>query len=80
MDTSLIFNVNRRAQHLDDVNNTMLKVHNWFTINNLVLNEIRFALPNVRSSACKVILNRDILDFVEKTVFLGTQSCSGVLT
>ena len=75
-DTSLIFNVNRRAQHLDDVNNAMPKVHNWFTINNLVLNEkktkcIRFALPNVRSSACNVILNRDILDFVEKTVFLG---------
>ena len=75
-DTSLIFNVNRRAQHLDDVNNAMLKVHNWFTINNLVLNEkktkcIRFALPNVRSSACNVILNRDILEFVEKTVFLG---------
>ena len=35
-DTSLIFNVNRRAQHLADVNNAMLKVHNWSTINNLV--------------------------------------------
>ena len=32
---------------------------------------IRFALPNVRSNACNVILNRDILNFVEKTVFLG---------
>ena len=75
-DTSLIFKINRRAQNLDDVNNALLQVQNWFTANNLVLNEkktkcIRFALPNVKSSDCDIILNKEKLEFVDKTVFLG---------
>ena len=75
-DTSLIFKINRRATNLDDVNNALLQVHDWFTANNLVLNGkktkcIRFALPNVKSSDCDIILNQEKLEFVDKTVFLG---------
>ena len=60
----------------DDVNNALLQVHNWFTANNLVLNEkktkcIRFALPNVKSRDCDIVLNKEKLEFVDKTVFLG---------
>ena len=75
-DTSLIFKINRRAQDLDDVNNALLQVHNWFTANNLVLNGkktkcIRFALPNVKSSNSDIVLNKEVLEFVDKTIFLG---------
>ena len=75
-DTSLIFKINRRASNLDDVNNALLQVQHWFTANNLVLNGkktkcIRFALPNVKSTDCDIVLNKEKLEFVDKTVFLG---------
>ena len=38
-DTSLVFKINRRKNNYDDVNNALLKVQNWFTSNNLVLND-----------------------------------------
>lgn len=75
-DTSLIFKIDRRSLNLDDVNNSILEVQNWFTVNNLVLNEkktkcIRFTLPNVKSSECDIILNGEKLEFINQTVFLG---------
>ena len=75
-DTSLIFNIDRRRRTLDDVNNSIIQVQNWFNANNLALNEkktkcIRFSLPNVKSSECDIILNSEKLEFINQTVFLG---------
>lgn len=75
-DTSLIFKIDRRTQNFDDVNDSILQVQNWFTANNLVLNEkktkcIRFSLPNVKSSDCDIVLNGEKLEFINETVFLG---------
>ncbi len=76
-DTSLIFKLNRRSNNYDEVNNALTKVHNWFTKNNLVLNDkktkcIRFILPNVKSNVCDdILLNGQKLEFVKETTFLG---------
>ncbi|CAF4750832.1 unnamed protein product [Pieris macdunnoughi] len=75
-DTSLIFKVDRRSQNRDDVNNSILRVQNWFTVNNLALNDkktkcIRFTLPNVKSKECDIMLNEGKLEFINQTVFLG---------
>lgn len=75
-DTSLIFKVSRKAQDIDEVNSALSQIHNWFTKNNLVLNPkktkcIKFSLPNVRSNKFDIVLNREKLDYVDDTVFLG---------
>lgn len=75
-DTSLIFKIGRRTNNFDDVNSSILRVYEWFTINNLALNEkktkcIKFCLPNVQNNECYVALNGQKLEFVKETVFLG---------
>lgn len=75
-DTSLIFKINRRTNNYDEVNNAIVKVQNWFTVNNLVLNDkktkcIRFVLPNVQGNDCDILLNGKKLEFVKETTFLG---------
>lgn len=75
-DTSLVFNIDRNKQNYDDVNETLAKVLNWFTTNNLQLNAkktkcIKFTLPNVRNNTCDINLNGEKLELVDSTVFLG---------
>uniref|UniRef100_A0A2H1VUE0 SFRICE_004274 n=1 Tax=Spodoptera frugiperda TaxID=7108 RepID=A0A2H1VUE0_SPOFR len=64
-----------RGSH-GDVNSSILRVYDWFTINNLALNEkktkcIKFCLPNVQNNECYVALNGQKLEFVKETIFLG---------
>lgn len=75
-DTSLIFKTDRHSSCFDEVNSTLSKVVNWFTSNNLLLNAkktkcIQFELPNVKSPPPNIMLNGEILDLVDDTVFLG---------
>lgn len=75
-DTSLIFNINRSTNNFDDVNDALAQILKWFTINNLQLNAkktkcINFVLPNVKSSTADLKLNKDKLELVDTTVFLG---------
>lgn len=75
-DTSLIFKINRQEKQFDNANITLSHVLNWFTANNLVLNSkktkcIKFTLPNVRAAETKMFIDKDKLDLVEETVFLG---------
>lgn len=75
-DTSLIFKVSRQAQDIDEVNGALSLIHDWFTKNNLVLNPkktkcVKFTLPNVRSNKLDIVLNKEKLDYVDDTVFLG---------
>lgn len=75
-DTSLMFKVSRKQSANDDVNNAISEVVNWFTINNLLLNEkktkcVRFELPNVKSVPTNVLIKGEKLDLVESTKFLG---------
>ncbi|CAH2236702.1 jg20920 [Pararge aegeria aegeria] len=75
--TSLMFKIKRRELALDDVNNYLAKVVQWFEANNLVLNEnktkcIKFTLPNVKHVKTTIQLNNEELNPVDTTVFLGT--------
>lgn len=76
-DTSLIFQVDRKTMNFDYINDTLAKISNWFTVNNLLLNSnktkcIRFALPNVKlASTVNIKLNDEYLELIDKTTFLG---------
>jgi hypothetical protein len=75
-DTSLVFKVDRKSSDYSGVNNTLVKVLDWFTTNNLLLNAkktkcVRFALPNVRPVETKIFLNNECLEMVDKALFLG---------
>ena len=75
-DTSLIFNVDRTKDNYDDVSNDLSQVHEWFTMNNLLLNAtktkcVKFALPNVKPVTTKIMLNGEQLNLIDSTVFLG---------
>lgn len=75
-DTSLIFKVKRQQSVFDDVNDAICDVVDWFTVNNLLLNEkktncLRFALPNVRLVANNILMKGETLDLVDSTKFLG---------
>lgn len=76
-DTSLIFKVKRQENNFDVVNDALSTIVDWFTANNLLLNAkktkcIKFTLPNVKQVDCaKVSLKGDVLEFEDKTVFLG---------
>ena len=75
-DTSLIFKVKRHQLDYDDVNSAISNIVNWFTVNNLLLNEkktkcVKFLLPNVKSAFANILIKGQRLDLVESTVFLG---------
>lgn len=75
-DTSLIFKVNRNRNDFNEINNTLTRVTHWFSINNLVLNAkktkcIKFATPNVKNLGPNIVINNEVLETVESTVFLG---------
>ncbi|RVE47616.1 hypothetical protein evm_007713 [Chilo suppressalis] len=75
-DTSLLFNVDRRKNNYDDVNNALSQVLQWFNVNNLKINAnktkcIKFSLPNVKVEHIEIKLNNNKLDLVDSTTFLG---------
>ena len=75
-DTSLIFKTDRNKNNFHDVNDTLSRVSNWFTTNNLLLNSkktkcVMFSLPNVSNCIPDLVLNGEALEIVESTVFLG---------
>lgn len=75
-DTSLIFKVKRQQSNYDEVNNAISSIVNWFTVNNLLLNEkktkcIKFVLPNVNPVTTDIFIKGQRLDLVQSTVFLG---------
>lgn len=75
-DTSLIFKVDRKKTNFDDVNSALIKVFDWFTVNNLLLNSnktkcVRFTMPNVKQLDINLTLNNEIVSFVDSTIFLG---------
>ena len=75
-DTSLVFKVERKLMDFSEINETLGKVLDWFTINNLLLNAkktkcVRFALPNVGPVESSIVLNGECLEFVDKAIFLG---------
>lgn len=77
-DTSLVFKINRTSvqDNISHVNTALKQLHEWFTVNNLVLNAkktkcIHFKLPNVAHSIGSVKINNEVLDVIENTVFLG---------
>lgn len=69
--------MNRQSYNIDEVNNTLKLVFNWFTANNLVLNPkktkyINFSLAHTNTSIKKnVILNNESIELVETATFLG---------
>ncbi|KAG7296652.1 hypothetical protein JYU34_000923 [Plutella xylostella] len=75
-DTSLLFKVKRRENNFNEINSILSDIHDWFTVNNLLLNSkktkcIKFTLPNVRQCDTNIILDGNKLDLVNDTVFLG---------
>lgn len=75
-DTSLIFNVDRRKDTFDDVNDSLSQVLHWFTTNNLLLNAkktkcVKFTMPNVRQVNTNIIMNNERIEVINSTVFLG---------
>lgn len=75
-DTSLIFKVKRGQQNCDEVNSAISDIVNWFTVNNLLLNEkktkcIKFTLPNVKRVDPDIIIKGDRLEPDQTTRFLG---------
>ena len=75
-DTSLLFRVSRQESIYDDVNNAISQVVEWFTANNLLLNEkktkcVKFVLPKVKAVPARIMMKNYILDFVDSAVFLG---------
>lgn len=75
-DTSLVFKVDRSKANYDDVNASLSRVLNWFTVNNLLLNSkktkcIKFTLPNVLNRPANIEINGEALTLVDSTTFLG---------
>lgn len=75
-DTSLLFKVKRRQHSFDEVNNAISEIVDWFTVNNLLLNEkktkcVYFTLSPVTRPLNSVIVKNKILDLEDTAVFLG---------
>lgn len=82
-DTSLIFKVDRSKSNYDDVNDSLSRVLEWFTVNNLLLNAkktkcIKFTLPNVKHYPTNIKINGETLDLVKSTIFLGLNIDAGL--
>ncbi|GBP00812.1 hypothetical protein EVAR_77013_1 [Eumeta japonica] len=75
-DTSLLFKIDRLQPAFDEVNSTIFEVVEWFSINNLLLNErktkhFRFFLTSAQPVNGKAMVKNEILDIVDTTLFLG---------
>ena len=75
-DTSLIFKVKRQQTNINDVNNALSNLVDWFSVNNLLLNGnktkcIRFTTPNVKQVPVRVKVKDEELEIVDRAVFLG---------
>lgn len=75
-DTSLLFKIYRQQNNYDDVNAAISSVVDWFTANNLLLNEkktkcVKFVLPNVKPVVSSIKIKDELLDFEDSTIFLG---------
>ncbi|KAA5586706.1 hypothetical protein F3H14_35810, partial [Pseudomonas aeruginosa] len=75
-DTSLLFKIKRHLEDYDDVNDAILRVVHWFSVNNLLLNNkktkcIKFTTPNVRQVDTNITVSGETLELVDSTVFLG---------
>lgn len=75
-DTSFTFNVPRKTNDFTEVENTLTKVLEWFTANNLLLNSnkttcIKFGMPNVANTDISIVLDGNALKFVNTGKFLG---------
>ncbi|GBP62322.1 Probable RNA-directed DNA polymerase from transposon BS [Eumeta japonica] len=75
-DTSLLFKINGHQPAYNEVNSTISEVVEWFGINNLLFNEkktklVKFSFTNAKPVDENVMINNEILDIVDTTIFLG---------
>ncbi|GBP08288.1 Probable RNA-directed DNA polymerase from transposon BS [Eumeta japonica] len=75
-DTSLLFKINRQQPAYDEVNSAISEIVEWFSINNLLLNErktkfVKFTLISAKLIDANVMDKIEVLDFVDTALFLG---------
>ncbi|GBP65245.1 Probable RNA-directed DNA polymerase from transposon BS [Eumeta japonica] len=75
-DTSLLFKINKHKSAFDEVNSTISEIVEWFSINNLLLNErktklVKFFLSDSKLIDTNVMVKNEVLDIVDTTLFLG---------
>ncbi|GBP21545.1 Probable RNA-directed DNA polymerase from transposon BS [Eumeta japonica] len=74
--TSLLFKIDRHKSAFDEVNSTIFENVEWFSINNLLLNErktklVKFSLSDSKLIDINVIVKNGVLDIVDTTLLLG---------
>ncbi|GBP00202.1 Probable RNA-directed DNA polymerase from transposon BS [Eumeta japonica] len=75
-DTSLLFKIDRHKPAFDEVNSTISEIVEWFSINNLLLNErktklVKFSLSDSKLIETNVMVKNEVLGIVDTTLFLG---------
>ncbi|GBP84437.1 Probable RNA-directed DNA polymerase from transposon BS [Eumeta japonica] len=75
-DTSLLFKIDGHQPAFDEVNSTISEIVEWFSINNLLLNErksklVKFSLSDSKLIDTNVMVKNEVLDVVDTTLFLG---------
>ncbi|GBP36871.1 Probable RNA-directed DNA polymerase from transposon BS [Eumeta japonica] len=75
-DTSLLFKIDRHQPAFDEVNSTISEIIEWFSINNLLLNErktklVKFSLPDSKLIDTNVMVKNEVLYIVDTNLFLS---------
>ncbi|GBP88575.1 Probable RNA-directed DNA polymerase from transposon BS [Eumeta japonica] len=74
-DISLLFKINRQQPAFHEVNSTMSEIVEWFSINNLLLNDkktklVQFFLTSAKPVNGNVMVKNEIQDIVDTTLSL----------
>ncbi|GBP73537.1 hypothetical protein EVAR_89197_1 [Eumeta japonica] len=75
-DTSLVFKINRQQPDFDEIISTISEIVEWFSINNLLLNErktqlVKFSMTSAKPVDVNVVVRNEMLDIVNTTLFLS---------
>ncbi|GBP77588.1 hypothetical protein EVAR_59331_1 [Eumeta japonica] len=77
--------VNRQQPDFDKLNSTISEIVEWFTFNNILPDEkkrkiVTFSVTNTKLVDVNEVVRDEMLDIVDRTLFLGLSLGAGVLT